>query len=581
MKHKHVTTTRIRVVSGVVIAVALVLVAKLYVVQVVRGDMYAERGDRQYVRHGDTHFDRGSISFETKTGEQIDAATIRRGYTIAINPTIIQNPEDTYNVLSGYLDIDADEFVAKATKEGDPYEVIAEKVSLQTGKDIYDIGLKGVSVIKEKWRFYPGKELAAHVLGFMSYNNDEFKGQYGLERYYNDVLSRGEETLYTNFFVELFSGIGKTLNGEEKQGSLVTTIEPTVQSFIEKEISSVQDRWYSRQTGAIVMDPHTGEIYAMALSPAFDVNQFNLVEDVSVYGNPLVESAYEMGSVVKPLTLAIGLEHGAVTPNTTYDDPGSVTRDGYTFYNHDKKSHGVVTIQDIINNSLNTGAAFIAEKTGGDVFAKDMMRLIGEKTGIDLPNEAAPQVGNLKTKRGIEIATASFGQGIAMTPIGMTRALAALGNGGYLVHPHIVKKIDYEIGGSKKMKIEKGEQIFSPKTSEEVSRVLVEAVDSALLGGDLALPNHTVAAKTGTAQIARQGQSGYYDDRFMHTFFGYFPAYDPQFIVFLYTLEPRGAQYSSDTLAVPLMNISRFLINYYEIPPDRETITTETDEENT
>lgn len=562
-------STKIRIVSCVIILVAFVLISKLYLVQVVHGDLYQDRGDRQYIRKGANYFDRGTISFETKDGENIDAATVRRGYNISIDPSLINNPEDVYNLLSSYLEIDADDFITRASKKDDTHEQIAERIDNDKGKEIAEVGLKGVYASKDKWRFYPGKELASHALGFMSFNNDEFKGQYGLERYYDNVLSRDEDTLYTNIFVELFSGIKKTINGEEKKGNLITTIEPTVQSFIEKEISEVQDDWNSKQTGVIVMNPQNGEIYGMALSPSFDLNEFNLVENVSTYNNNIVESLYEMGSIVKPLTLAIGIEEGAVTPATTYEDTGSVTRDGYTFYNHDKKAHGLIDMQEVIDKSLNTGAAFIAERTGAVKFSNTMLKLLGEKTNIDLPNEASPLVSNLESQRGIEIATASFGQGIALTPIGITKALATLGNGGYLVNPHIVKKIEYSSGLTKDISNEKGERIFSAKTSEEVSRVLVNAVDEALAGGTLSIKNHTVAAKTGTAQIAKEGSSGYYDDRFMHTMFGYFPAYDPQFIVLIYTLEPKNIQFSSDTLPKPLLNIIKFLINYYEVPPDR------------
>lgn len=566
---KDLHTTRIRVVSSVIILVALVLVSKLYMVQVVNGESYQDKGDRQYVRNGANYFDRGAISFSTKDGEKIDAATVRRGYTIAINPSVINNPEDVYNLLSTHIELDAEDFLTRADKKDDPYEVLVQKLQLDEGKAIGALGIKGVSAQKEKWRFYPGKDMASHVLGFMSFNNDEFKGQYGLERYYDDVLSRDEDTLYTNFFVELFSGIKNTISGENKKGSIVTTIEPTVQSFVEKEISEVEKTWNSKQTGVIVMNPQNGEIYGMALTPTFDLNEFNLVPDVSTYNNTMVEGLYEMGSVVKPLTLAIGIEKGAVSANTTYEDRGSVTRDGYTFYNHDKKGHGTVDMQVVINKSLNTGAAFIAEKTGSDYFADKMIELLGEKTGIDLPNEVSPLVSNLTSRRGIEIATASFGQGIAFTPIGITKAVSSLGNGGYLVNPHIVKTIEYSTGLKKEIDAEKGKRIFSAKTSEEVSRVLVNAVDDALAGGTLSLPHHTVAAKTGTAQIAKKGSSGYYDDRFLHTMFAYFPAYDPQFVVFIYTLEPQGIQFSSDTLPKPLFNIVNFLVNYYEIPPDR------------
>jgi cell division protein FtsI/penicillin-binding protein 2 len=156
-----------------------------------------------------------------------------------------------------------------------------------------------------------------------------------------------------------------------------------------------------------------------------------------------------------------------------------------------------------------------------------------------------------------------------MTPIATARALAALGNGGYMVTPHIVSRIDYEDGTTKENNFPLGAQVWSNETSETVSRMLTTVVDEALRGGTVALPHHSVAAKTGTAQIANPNGGGYYDDRYLHSFFGYFPAYDPQFLVFLYTVEPKGVQYASETLTTPFMDITKFLINYYNIPPDR------------
>ena len=156
-----------------------------------------------------------------------------------------------------------------------------------------------------------------------------------------------------------------------------------------------------------------------------------------------------------------------------------------------------------------------------------------------------------------------------MTPIETTRALATIGNGGVLITPHVVDSITSRIGLSKKIVYNKGKQILKPETSEMVTRMLVRVVDEALVGGTAKLPRYSIAAKTGTAQRAKANGRGYYEDRYLHSFFGYFPAYDPQFLVFLYTVNPKGVKYASQTLTVPFMDTAKFLLNYYEIPPDR------------
>ena len=560
---------RIRLLLGVAAFVALILGARLYMVQIVYGDALSQKADRQYSRPSSALFDRGSISFQTKDGERIDAATLHTGYTLAINPSVIVEPADIYNNLSFVLDVDEETFFKRVEKSDDPYEELAKKLPKEDANRIEELDLEGVSLYKDRWRFYPGKKMAAQTLGFMSWRGDDYVGQYGLERQYEDVLNRDGGKVYANFFVEIFSGIGEVLEGKEQQGSLVTTIEPTVQVFVEKELEKVRSKWNSDLVGAVVMDPRTGAIRSMSLNPTFDLNLFNEVDDVSLFNNPLVESVYEMGSIVKPLTMAIGLDQKVITSETTYEDRGQLNFDGYTIYNYDKKGRGVVPMQEILNQSLNTGVSFIVSKVGTKEFSNYMKRLIGEKTEIDLPNEVSPLVSNLDSPRDIEYMTASYGQGIAITPMAITRALATLGNGGKLVTPHVVEAIDYEIGVTKDISPIEKRQVFSEETSEEISRMLVNVVDEALLGGTVSLPNHSIAAKTGTAQIADPNGGGYYEDRYLHSFFGYFPAFDPEFIVFLYNVEPKGAQYASETLTDPFINIARFIINYYEVPPDR------------
>ncbi len=555
-----------------VLFVAFIIELRLYYVQVVKREYYTDRADNQYYGKQSDVFDRGSIYFTSKDDTAIAAATLKVGYKVILNPKLIEFPEDVFNVLSSEIEIDPEIFLYKAEKENDQYEELAKRVSQETADTITEKALKGVSLFKEKWRFYPGADLAAHTIGFIAYNDqNELKGQYGLERQYESVLDRTSENLFTNFFVEIFSNIKDVVSKPaDAKGSLHLTVEPVVQQFLETEIAVLMKRYGGKNVGGIVMDPKTGEIAAMALLPNFDINTFNMVSDAGVYQNDLVESVYEMGSIVKPITMAIGLDQGKVTAQTTYDDKGSVTLNGFTFYNHDKKAHGITTMQQVLNNSWNIGAANVAARVGNDVFGDYMRRLFGEKTGIDLPNETSSLIANLTGGRDIEYATASFGQGIALSPIAVTTALASLGNGGLLVTPHLVREIEYQSGFSTKMDFPEPRRIFKKETSEEISRMLTEVVDTALRGGRVAMPNYSIAAKTGTAQIANKSARGYYDDRFLHSFFGYFPAFDPRFIVFLYIIELQTDAFASDTLTDSFMNITKYLINYYEIPPDRE-----------
>jgi cell division protein FtsI/penicillin-binding protein 2 len=338
--------------------------------------------------------------------------------------------------------------------------------------------------------------------------------------------------------------------------------------MLERVLATTHEQYNSALTGGIIMDPKTGDIYAMSAIPTFDLNNRGTTS-IDTFQNPLVENVYEMGSIVKALTMAAGLDAGVVTPASTYYDAGYIELDTFTIKNFDGKGRGTVDMQQVLNQSLNTGVSHIVTLMGKERFRDYFLNMkLGSESGIDLPNEVSGLVDNLNSPRDVEYATASFGQGVAMTPIVITRALAALGNGGYLVTPHLVSKIEYEDGTEKEIRYPKGAQVFSEQTSETVSRMLATVVDDALRGGTVALPHHSVAAKTGTAQIANPA-GGYYDDRYLHSFFGYFPAYDPKFIIFLYTVEPKNVQYASETLTTPFMDLTKFLINYYSIPPDR------------
>lgn len=573
MKRKQLIV-RIRLLSVIIVCLALVLIGRLYQIQIVQASQYQQKAESQYVHTKTDLYSRGSIYFTTRDGEALSAAAVQSGYVLAANPEhFTQAPDVFCSVVSDYIDVSVERCVERVSVPGRTYVELASKLTEEQSSEIEALEIPGASLYKNQWRYYPGGSLAARSIGFVGYADDgtELRGKYGLERYYDDVLFQKRQVFSVNFFAELFSNLGELVYRKEgpRTGSVVTTLEPSVSRMLDTVLQETNDHYESKLTGAIIMDPKTGEIVAMNAVPGFDLNDRSDAT-IEQFRNPLVENVYEFGSTIKALTMAAGLDSGAVTPYSTYYDAGSIELDDYTIRNYDGRGRGTVPMQEILNQSLNTGVSFVAQKMGKEKFRSYFMNYkLGTETGIDLPNEVHGLVENLNSPREVEYATASFGQGIAMTPVETIRALATLANDGRLVTPHLVKRIEYDDGEVKEVRYPEGEQVLSDKTSEEISRMLSIVVDDALKGGTVALPHHTVGAKTGTAQIPDPVNGGYYDDRYLHSFFGYFPAFDPEFIVFMYTVEPQGVRYASETLTDPFMEITKFLINYYSIPPDR------------
>lgn len=563
---------RTRVIFFCITIFALILISKLFLVQVVNSDSYSEKADRQYSTPSSNIFERGTVYFERKDGQLVSAAMQTTGFKLTIIPNKIIDDETVYEQLSQITDINYEEFLAKTSKKDDPYEEIAFHLSKEQADAVSLLKIPGLSVYKEKWRFYPGNSLASQSLGFVAYKGDELGGRYGLERQYDNELSRNKNEPYVNFFAEVFSNISKTFfSDKSSEGNIVTTIEPSVQSFLEKILGDVKEKYQIDSIGGIIMNPQDGSIYALGSKPDFDLNNFSKVKDPSIFSNPLVENVFEFGSVVKPLIMAGALDAGVVTADTKYDDKGSIIVEDKEIFNFDKKARGVVNMQEVLSQSLNTGMVFVYKKLGKEKMLDYMLSYgIKEKTGIDLPNETSSLVSNLiNSPRDIEYANAAFGQGIALTPVEMIRALTSLSNGGKLVIPHVVQKIKYDSGTEKNMTYETTQTKITEATSTEITRMLVNVMDKAIQGGKAKLEHYSVAVKTGTAQVANSEVGGYYKDRHIHSFFGYFPAYDPKFIIFLYAVNPKGIQYASQTWADPFLNITKFLINYYEVPPDR------------
>lgn len=406
--------------------------------------------------------------------------------------------------------------------------------------------------------------MASHVLGFVGYKDNDLVGQYGIEKSFEDFLKGTSEASLRSSFTEAFLGVSREifLFSPYNKKDVILTIEPSVQGFLERTLEKILEKYSAESAGGIIIDPKTGKILAMAAKPDFDPNFYNKVKNSGLFLNPLVSNFFEMGSVFKPITISSAIDAGRINSQTTYFDSGSLTIDKYEIKNYDEQARGKVNIQTVLNKSLNTGAVFAMRQLGKDNFRDYVTSFgLGEKTGIELPDEIRGDISGLKSPREVEYATASFGQGIALTPLGFTAAFSVLANGGKLVQPYIIEN------GENKPIIKR--EVLKKETSEEITRMLVKVVDEALLDGKVKIEHYSIAAKTGTAQIPLENKKGYDENMYLHAFVGYAPAFDAKFLTFLYLKKPQGVRYAAYSLTPAFMDITKFLLNYYEVPPDR------------
>ncbi len=568
---------RTRILSGVFICIALLLLVRLYFVQIVHGAAYQATEIGQYVQPDPSSGgNRGDIYFTTKDGELVPAAVSETGYSIAVDPRKIKSAALEYDALNAVTPISKDIFMSAASSSG-TFIVIADKIQDGNESKVEALDLSGVIVSDNSWREYPAGKLAAQVVGFVGYQGTSTQevGLYGLEKTYNDTLSEESSGLYVNPYAEIFTNLQDlvSLNPSSRHGSIITSIEPTVQQELMSTLQTVMTEYHPVFDGGIIMDPHTGEIYAMGQLPTFDPNDYGVEKNPGIYTNILVSGRYEMGSIMKPLTVLAGIDSGAITAATTYDDTGCATYSGDQVCNFDHKARGVIAIPTILDSSLNVGASWVATKTGYPTFTRYMKSYeLNKPAGIDLPDEQTGDLANLDDGSGpaVNFVTAAFGQGITVTPIEMIRALDILANNGRLPDPHVVTAIQYESGATRPVTVTEGTQIVKPSSAQTVTQILEGVYDNYELNGAIKMQHYTAAAKTGTAQIPDPATGGYYPGSYyLHSFFGYFPASDPKFIVFLYAYHPVGQEYSAYTWDEPYYRLEQFLINYYDIPPDR------------
>lgn len=516
---------------------------------------------------------RGAIYFLDKTNMHVAAATNKEGYLVTSNNRFISNNTDYVTELEKVIsNLDKEAVQFRLNKKNDPYEVLHKYINKSEAEQIRELNLPGISTTIEKFRFYPAGILAAQTVGFVGYDGSGYSGRYGVESYYNDILSNRSAGEQKSLFAQLISGVKNQKETERsKKTDIVLTIEPEVQLYLRTKLEKLMSDWSSESVGGIIINPKTGAIYAMETLPSFDLNDFGKSEFLPYHTNPIIESSFEMGSVVKPLVMAIGLEQEKIRADTEYFDTGFVEIGDNTIHNYDKKGRGQVTMQDVIGDSLNTGMVLIQKKVGIDIMRSYFNKFgFSKTTGIDLPGEVSGQSANLGRDVPIEWANISFGQGFAISPIQLVRALTSLANQGMAVKPHVVHSYVNDNGELVYKNQVESEKIFEPGTVRVMTDMLVKNIDTYIGKGKHRLQYYSIAAKTGTAQIFDNESGKYFVNKNLHAFSGYFPAYDPEFLVLLYAYNPKGVKYSAETLTVPFMDTARFLLNYYGIAPDRD-----------
>lgn len=521
------------------------LVVNMWDLQLRKGEYFKTRAALQHELAGILAPKRGSIYFTDKGGTRIPVAINKEYPSIFAVPDKVEDPVETANILSEISQIDTDELIARLSKEDDPYEPIENRASAEQVNFIESHELPGVYVEKKYSRFYPIDNTASHVIGFSSVADDPIGvGLYGLERQYDDLLRGIPGSTDGDKLI-------RPIGGED----IYLTIDRNIQFQAEKILEGLITEYNGEGGTIIVQDPKTGEVLAMVNKPDFNPNTYGKF-DIGTFLNPAVEAVYEPGSIFKVITMSAGIDSGKITPNTTYVDTGSVTFNGKTIRNWDLKSYGEVTMTRVIERSLNTGAVFAQRKMGQDVFYNYLVKFgLKEKRGIDLPGEIVGSLRPLEVDpRDINFATASFGQGISLTPISLITAISAIANDGVMMRPYVNAELGPEVI----------RRVISGKTSRQVQEMMVSGVKKAIIP---AISGYNVAGKTGTGQVPNFVTGGYTDD-VINTYVGFVPAYDPAFIILVKLNKPAGAPLAGLTIVPAFRELAQFTINYYGIPPD-------------
>ncbi|MBI2041977.1 MAG: penicillin-binding protein 2, partial [Candidatus Nealsonbacteria bacterium] len=495
---------RINLVLIFISLFGVAILSRLFFLQILQHDFYSALARGQQSFSVNIPGERGKIFFQN---HDLPVSQDKNIYLVYASPLEIK-PEEKENIseiLSNDLGLDKDA-IFKILQKDSLYELIKDRLSEKEAQDLQRNELTGIHVDEKGLRDYPYGEFASHILGFV---NKDGRGQYGIEEYWDDILSR--------------------------EGSdLMLTIDYNVQYLAEKLLSEAKENLNIDGGTIIVMRPQSGEILALAEYPNFNPNKYYQEKDLQVFQTDAIQKIFEPGSVFKPITMSGALNEGKITPQTTYRDPGVLEINGWPIYNYDKKSYpGNITMTEVLEKSINTGAVFAESQLGNEKFFEYVKKYgIFKKTDIDLSGEILSSNKEFKKGQEVNFATASFGQGIEMTPIQLVRAFSAIANGGKLVKPYLVKEIKNAIKTVEINPKVSDNNIISADTASKLTAMLVSVVENGF-GKAARVPGYYIGGKTGTAQVSYSAlgipKAGY-SDKTWQSFIGFAPAFSPEFL---------------------------------------------------
>lgn len=519
-------------------------------------------------------YDRLTAAAQLRATGRLEEAQVIEALVLA--DRIASMPKDDEALKSIELPTLDDNAVAKLitrlSKKDDPYEPIAQRVTEEQLRLIEALDPPGVYWVLENTRSYPEPMFGGQVIGFLSRNEEgSLRGNYGLEGYFEDFLSGTPGSLYAEADVTgSWVGVGeREFTPAVDGGDLYLTIDRTLQIIACGMLRDTVLAHDADSGALVILEPETGRVLAMCGAPDFYPEDYGNVEDLSVYANPTIFTPYEPGSIFKPITMAAGIDSGVVTPQSTYTDTGSIDVGWIRpIKNAAEKVFGTVTMIEALEESVNTAMVWVMRQTG-QVALKTYIEQFGfgMLTGIELNTEASGTIASLESSAEVYSATASFGQGITVTPLQIAAAYAALANEGKYMKPYVVERKEYPDGTIEDISPTFLRQVVTPETAEKLSGMLVAVVEYGH-GKRAGVPGYYIAGKTGTAQIAENGV--YSETAFNGSFAGFGPVEDPQFAMVVKIENPKAGVIYAESTAAPLFGqIADFLLTYYNIPPTR------------
>lgn len=564
MEHAEELRKRIYVVLVVMSATGLALIGQLIRWQIIEHHQFVAMAEAEH---------RDEIVITPRRGEIQDRAgyllaTNVTQYDISASPKIISNPAKTADRLATLLDMPTEELTDILTGD-ETWVPIAQGVPQTVGETLLKWDIVGLKAEPRTKRIYPEGSLGAHLVGFV---NDNGYGFYGVEGYYDTMLrgvpgfQKGERSPFGELIPLGVSHFVPPVGG----ATLQLTLDRGVQHFIEEEIEQAVRTYRAQQGSVVVLNPKTGAILGMASYPTYDPNNYATTSE-ELFTNPIVSEQYEPGSVFKIVTMAAGLDANVVLPETTLYDGGAIEVGGRVIYNWDRQAHKMVDMTDILAKSLNVGIAQVAMALGKERFYMYIKRFgFGRLTEVDLGSEGP---GTIKTPKistwhESDLATNSFGQGIAVTPIQIAGAVAAIANKGLLMKPYIVQRI---IDSERDVEVQPivVRRAVSEQSAATLTNMMVDALEEA--GSRALVPGYRVAGKTGTAEIPIPG--GYHPTLTLASFAGYLPADDPQVVILVIIDRPSTSRWGSQTAAPTFRRLAQQLVILLNIPPDEVRLT--------